>query len=92
MQPQPPNDAPEDAYLLALNALAATLANQRLADRFLSITGLRAPDLKQRAGDPHFLADFLRFLEGHEPDLVEIAESISVKPEQIVAARTRLDA
>ena len=91
MQPEPPNDAPEDAYLLALNALAATLADQRLAERFVSITGLSPPDLKQRVGDPAFLANFLRFLEGHEPDLVDIAAAIAVKPGQLVAARERLE-
>ena len=87
MQSEPPNDA----HVLALNALAATLADQRLADRFLSLTGLSAPDLKQRAAEPAFLAGFLRFLEGHEPDLVGIAEAISVKPEQLVTAREALE-
>jgi len=87
MLSQPPNDA----HVLALNALAATLADQRLADRFLSLSGFSAPDLKQRAGEPAFLAEFLRFLEGHEPDLVAIAEAISVKPEQLVAAREALE-
>ena len=87
MQPQPPNDA----HVLALNALAATLADQRLADRFLSLSGCSAPDLKQRVGEPAFLAEFLRFLEGHEPDLLAIAEELAVKPEQLVAAREVLE-
>jgi hypothetical protein len=87
MQSNPPNDA----HVLALNALAATLADQRLATRFLSLSGISAPDLKQRAGDPRFLADFLRFLEGHEPDLVGIAEILSVKPADLVIARHFLE-
>ena len=87
MQPEPPNDA----HVLALNALAATLADQRLAERFLSLSGFSAPDLKQRAAEPSFLAEFLRFLEAHEPDLVAIAEAIAVKPEQLVTARQRLE-
>jgi hypothetical protein len=87
MQSEPPNDA----HVLALNALAAALANQRLAERFLSLSGFSAPDLKQRAGDPSFLAGFLRFLEGHEPDLMAIAEAIAVKPEQLVTAREALE-
>ena len=92
MPTDPPNDAPKDGYLLALNALAATLADQRLADRFLSLSGISPPDLKQRAGDPLFLADFLRFLESHEPDLVDIATKISVKPDDLVIARQFLEA
>ena len=87
MQSEPPNDA----QVLALNALAATLADQRLAERFLSLSGLTPPDLKQRVGDPAFLAGFLRFLEGHEPDLIAIAEAIHAKPDQIVAAREALE-
>jgi len=87
MQSNPPNDA----QVLALNALAATLADQRLAERFISITGLTPPDLKQCAAEPGFLADFLRFLEGHEPDLLAIADRISVKPGDLVIARHFLE-
>jgi hypothetical protein len=84
-------EPPNDAHVLALNALAATLAVQRLADRFLSLSGFSPPDLKQRAGDSLFLADFLRFLEAHEPDLVAIANQISVKPADLVMARQFLE-
>ena len=87
MQSNPPNDA----HVLALNALATTLADQRLAERFISLSGFSPPDLKQRAGDPLFLADFLRFLEAHEPDLVEIANRISAKPADLVIARHFLE-
>jgi hypothetical protein len=82
-------NAPET---LALQALAAALEDQRLADRFLSITGIEAPELKQRAGERWLLAAFLRFLEAHEPDLVAIAERIGAKPAELVAARRALEA
>ena len=85
------SEPPNDAHVLALNALAATLADQRLADRFLSLSGLTPPDLKHHAGDPAFLAGFLRFLEAHEPDLIDIAAAIRAKPDQIVAAREALE-
>jgi hypothetical protein len=84
-------DPPNDAQVVALNALAATLADQRLAERFLSLSGLTPPDLKQRAAEPKFLAEFLHFLEANEPDLLAIADRISVKPEQIVMARNLLE-
>jgi hypothetical protein len=80
-----------DPTALALRALAATLADQRLADRFLSLSGIDPPDLRQRAGDPVLLAALLRFLEAHEPDLVAIAAEIGVKPEALVAARRELE-
>ena len=81
-----------DAIALALRALAATLGNQRLATRFLSVSGLEPPDLRQRAADPTLLAALLRFLEAHEPDLVAIAGALGVKPEALVAARRELEA
>jgi len=80
-----------DAMALALRALAAALGNQRLAVRFLSLSGIGPPDLRQRAGDPALLAALLRFLEAHEPDLVAIAEELGVKPEALVAARRELE-
>ena len=76
---------------LALRALAATLGDQRLADRFLSLSGIHPPDLRQRASDPGVLAALLRFLEAHEPDLVAIAEQLGVKPDALVAARHELE-
>ena len=80
-----------DAIALALRALAATLGNQRLATRFLSVSGIEPPDLRQRAGDPALLAALLRFLEAHEPDLVAIAGELDVKPADLVAARRELE-
>ena len=82
---------PNDASALALRALAASLADQRLAERFLSLSGIDPPDLRQRAGDPALLAALLRFLEAHEPDLVAIAGELEVKPAQLVAARRELE-
>ena len=80
-----------DPSALALRALAATLSNQRLAARFLSLSGIDPPDLKQRASDPDLLAALLRFLEAHEPDLLAIAGEIGVKPDALVAARRELE-
>ena len=83
--------APNDASALGLRALAATLSDQRLAERFLSLSGLDPPDLRQRASDPDVLAALLRFLEAHEPDLLAIAEELGVKPAALVAARRELE-
>ena len=80
-----------DPSALALRALAATLGDQRLADRFLSLSGIDPPELRQRAGDRELLAALLRFLEAHEPDLVAVAGDIGVKPEALVAARRELE-
>ena len=83
--------ATNDPTAIALRALAATLGEQRLAERFLSLSGIEPPELRQRASDPEVLVALLRFLEAHEPDLVAIAEELGVKPVALVAARRELE-
>ena len=83
--------ATNDPTAIALRALAATLSEQRLAERFLSLSGIDPPDLRQRASDPDVLVALLRFLEAHEPDLLAIADELAVKPATLVAARRDLE-
>jgi hypothetical protein len=83
--------ATNDPTAIALRALAATLGEQRLATRFLSLSGIEPPELRQRASDPDVLVALLRFLEAHEPDLVAIAQELGVKPVALVAARRELE-
>jgi hypothetical protein len=80
-----------DAIALGLSALAASLADQRLAERFLSLSGIDPLDLRQRAADPALLAALLRFLEAHEPDLIAIAADLGVEPKSLVAVRQELE-
>jgi len=86
------DDRTNDAGILALQALAAAMADQRLAERFLSLSGIDAPELRQRAGNPRFQAAFLAFLEAYEPDLIAIAEAVGVPPSELVEARRSLEA
>jgi len=81
-----------DAEALALSALAATLTDERRARRFLDLSGIDTDDLRRRAAEPVLLAALLRFLEAHEPDLIQVAETIGAKPEELVAAREELEA
>ena len=85
------NDEPVDAEALALAALAATLTDERRARRFLDLTGLDADELRARAGERGLLAALLAFLEAHEPDLVEVALAIGIKPEKLVSIRSELE-
>jgi len=85
------NDEPVDAEALALAALAATLTDERRARRFLDLTGLDSEELRARAGDRGLLAALLGFLEAHEPDLVDVAQAIGIKPEKLVAIRSELE-
>ncbi len=76
---------------LALSALGWTLADQQRAERLLALTGLTPADLRSRLGDPALLAETLRFLEGHEPDLIACADALDTTPERLVAARRSLE-
>ena len=81
-----------DAETLALSALAATLTDERRARRFLDLSGIDTEELRLRAAEPALLAALLRFLEAHEPDLIDVADAIGVKPAELVAARENLEA
>ena len=80
-----------DAETLALSALAATLTDERRAQRFLDLSGIDTEELRRRASEPALLAAVLRFLEAHEPDLIAVAEAIGAKPEDVVRAREVLE-
>lgn len=88
--PTPNRPAPDPATL-GLAALAATLGDERRAQRFLDLTGIGTDELRARAGDPRLLAALIAFLEAHEPDLVAVAKEIGVAPVQLIAARRALD-
>jgi hypothetical protein len=76
---------------LALAALAATLGQERRAQRFLDLTGIGTDELKRRASDPSLLAALIRFLEAHEPDLLSVSEELGVAPGLLVEARRQLE-
>jgi hypothetical protein len=80
-----------DPYALALSALAATLSDERRAQRFLDLTGIETGELRAQAADPSLLVALITFLEAHEPDLLAVCEEIGVKAEQLVAARRQIE-
>jgi Protein of unknown function (DUF3572) len=80
-----------DAEALALAALTATLTDERRAERFLSLTGLSPDGIRTRLTDRALLAACIAFLEGHEPDLVAVAEDVGVNPEELLRAKAELE-
>ena len=80
-----------DDEALALGALGWTLGEDARASRLLALTGLTPDLLRARLDDRLFLAAVLRFLEGHEPDLVGCAGELGVSPARLVAAREGLE-
>lgn len=81
----------DDVMALALQALAATLAEPKRAERLLALTGLDVDELRGRADDPAILAAVIGFLESHEPDLVAVAEAVGTTPARLVAVRAELE-
>jgi len=84
-------DQTNDDATLALGALGWTLSVEARAERLLALTGLTPEALRAQLDDRDFLAAVLRFLEGHEPDLIACAADLRVDPGALVAARRRLE-
>jgi Protein of unknown function (DUF3572) len=84
-------DQTNDDETLALGALGWVLGEDARAERLLALTGVTAEGMRARLDDPTFLAAVLRFLEGHEPDLVGCALDLRVDPTRLVEARRRLE-
>jgi len=81
----------DDPTALALRALVATLSDSKRAERLLALTGLEVDELRGRADDPAILAAVIGFLESHEPDLVDVAETVGTTPARLVAVRAELE-
>ena len=84
-------DQTNDDEALALGALGWTLSDDARADRLLALTGITPALLRERLEDRIFLAAVLRFLEGHEPDLIACADELGVSPARLVSAREGLE-
>ncbi len=72
---------------LALQALAAIIADEGLRNRFIALTGYDADMIRARAGSADMAAAVAAFLSGHEPDLLKVAGEIGVAPEQLAKER-----
>lgn len=81
-----------DVEAVALRALGWTLSDDARAGRLLALTGLDPEALRARIGEPDLLAEVLRFLEAHEPDLVACADALDLTPLRLVETRRRLEA
>jgi hypothetical protein len=84
-------DQTNDEEALALGALGWTLSEDSRAARLVALTGLTPAGMRERLEDRDFLAAVLRFLEGHEPDLIACADDLGVAPARLVAAREALE-
>ena len=72
---------------LALQALAAIIADEELRERFLSLTGYDGDTIRARAGSPDMVEAVAGFLGGHEPDLLKIAQKLDLPPGRLLEGR-----
>jgi hypothetical protein len=86
-----PSPNVSDPITVALDALAVSLGDETRASRLLSLTGLTPDDLRHRAAELDVLVAVLRFLEDHEPDLLAVANTLGIKPQELVAVRIALE-
>jgi hypothetical protein len=84
-------ETPNDSVAIALAALAATLGDQRRAQRLLDLTGIGTDELRERAMDPVLLAAVIAFLEAHEPDMIMVCDEVGIAPGALTAARRQLE-
>ncbi|WP_309084561.1 DUF3572 domain-containing protein [Chelativorans sp.] len=80
----------EQAEAIAIQALAFIASDPQLLQRFLSLTGIEAGDIRQAAREPGFLAGVLQFILAHEPTLVSCSEASGIAPQDLRAAYNAL--
>ena len=71
---------------LALQALVWVLQDQPRAERFMTLTGLTADELRAGLRTRGVQAAVLEFLAYHEPDMLAAADALEVSPEALAAA------
>ena len=80
----------ESAELIALRALGWLAGNDDLLPTFLGSTGVSESDLRDRAGDPHFLGAVLDFLMMDDAWVMQFCDTENIAYDQIMPARAAL--
>ena len=82
--------APENAEILAIEALGWLAGEPDQLQRFLNLSGLDAATLRDAAGTLALNLAVLDFFLGHEPDLLRFCESLGIDPADPARARHAL--
>jgi hypothetical protein len=81
---------PENAEILALEALGWLAGDEEALQRFLAQSGIDAADLRIGAGSPEMNVAVLDFLLAHEDLLLRFCEAADLKPAHVHAGRRAL--
>jgi hypothetical protein len=75
---------------MALKGLAFLANSDGPLDRFMALSGAGADDLRERAGEPEFLAAVMDFLMSDEELLMTFCSETSIDPKDLQIARMAL--
>ncbi|MBS0273099.1 MAG: DUF3572 domain-containing protein [Proteobacteria bacterium] len=81
---------PANAEILALKSLAFLANSGEPLDRFMALSGAGADELRDRAGEPEFLAAVMDFLLSDEALLTAFCDDASIDPREFQMARQAL--
>ena len=81
---------PAAAETLALKGLGFLANSDAPMDRFMALSGIGPGELRERAGEPEFLAAVMDFLLSDEGLLTAFCEQTSTDPKDLQAARQAL--
>jgi len=82
--------AAEVAEVLAIQALGFIAQDEERLGRFLALTGMGPSEIREAAGDPHFLVGVLDYVTGDEHLLLAFAGHAGIDPGTIAVARQAL--
>ena len=81
---------PKNAEIIALKGLAFLVNTPDSLDRFMNLSGTDVAGLRQRAGEPEFLAALMDFLMADEKLLTTFCEDESLDAKTLHMARHAL--
>jgi hypothetical protein len=81
---------PENAEILALEALGWLAGDEEALQRFLTQSGIDAAALRLGAGSPEMNVAVLEFLLAHEDLLLRFCEAAGLEPNDVHAGRRAL--
>jgi len=80
------NFSVDEAREVAIAALGHIANHPDLLQRFLSLSGIEAADIRQAACQEGFWAAVLQFLCANEPDLLAFCDVSYISPERVSVA------
>jgi hypothetical protein len=82
--------SPENAEIIALQALGWLASNEELCPTFLGATGGSTDEMRSRATDPAYQASVLEFITMDDAWVIEFCDSVGIGYDQPLRARYAL--